>query len=106
MIDVHNNLSKDLKGIIYHKNDIIGVCNSAESLLDIQCQIKKEKSEDYKMEVEVEIGEKYKKTYVYRFSKDGRLIPSSYPGVSLWTDDLNKKLLYLYNFSISYDFKL
>lgn len=106
MITIHNDIMNGLKGIIYHKEDVIGVCGSAESLLDIQCQIKAEKCADYKMEVEVEIAKGSKRTYVYRFAEDGRMIPSSYPGVTLWIDELNKKLLYLYNFSVSNDFKI
>lgn len=105
MVSVRKNISNNLKGIIYHKDDVIGICDSAETLLDIQCQIKEEQSEDYKMEVEVEIGKNSKRTYVYRFTKDGKMIPSSYPNVILWTDALNKKLLYLYNYTISHDFK-
>ena len=106
MITIHDNIVNGLKGIIYHKNDVVGVCNSAEMLLDIQCQIKAEKCADYRMEVEVEISKGSKRTFVYRFTEDGRMIPSSYPGVTLWTDALNKKLLYLYNFSVKNDFKI
>jgi len=106
MIKLHNDLNNGLKGIIYHNNDIVGVCENAEAFLDLLCQIKEEKSENYKMEVEVNISKDAKRTYVYHFTKDGRVVPSSYPGVTLWTDTLNKKLLYLYNFSISHDFKL
>ena len=105
MVSVHSNITKDLKGIIYHKDDVIGVCDNAETLLDIQCQIKEEQSEDYWMAVEVEINNNSKRTYVYHFTKDGKMIPSSYPNVILWTDMLNKKLLYLYNYTISHDFK-
>ncbi len=106
MVIVNDKLVKDLKGIIYHKNDVIGVCDNAETLLDLQCQIKEEQSDDYKMEVEVETSKNSKRTFVYRFTKEGKMIPSSYPGVTLWTDALNKKLLYLYNFSISHNFRL
>ena len=47
MVIVNDRLVKDLKGIIYHKNDVIGVCDNAETLLDLQCQIKEEQSDDY-----------------------------------------------------------
>jgi hypothetical protein len=57
------------------------------------------------MEVEVEIAKNSKRTFVYRFSKDGKTIPSSYPGVYLWTDLMNKNLLYLYNFSVNHEFR-
>ena len=106
MITIHNNINNGLKGIIYYKDNAIGECNSAETFLDILCQIKAERSSDYRMEVEVEVAKGSKRTYVYRFLEDGRMIPSSYPGVVLWTDALNKKLLYLYNFSVSNDFKI
>ena len=105
-ISLNNNLYNGLKGIIYYKDDIIGSCDSADTFLDFLCQIKRKQSSDFRMEVEVKVGENAKKTYVYHFTKDGRMIPSSYPGVLLWTDILNKKLLYLYNFSVNHDFKL
>lgn len=105
MIKVNNNINKGLKGIIYHNDDVIGVCDSVETFLDLLCQIKKEQSEDYRMEVEVEIAKNSKRTFVYRFSKDGKMIPSSYPGVYLWTDLMNKNLLYLYNFSVNHEFR-
>jgi len=105
MIKVNNNINKGLKGIIYHNNDVIGVCDNVETFLDILCQIKKEQSDDYRMEVEVEIAKNSKRTFVYRFSKDGKIIPSSYPGVYLWTDLMNKNLLYLYNFSVNHEFR-
>lgn len=105
MITVNKNLYNGLRGIIFYKNEIIGVCDNEVTFLDILCQIKDEQSEDYKMEVEVEVSKGVKRTYTYRFSKDGKLIPSSYPGVLLWDDILNKKMLYLYNFSISHEFK-
>ena len=105
-ITFNNDLDNGLKGIIYHNDDVIGSCDSAESFLDLLCQIKEQQLEGFKMEVEVPISHDAKRTYVYKITKDGRLIPSSYPGVTLWTDILNKKLLYLYNFSINHDFKL
>lgn len=103
MITIKGSQSNGRKGIIYHNKDVIGICTNAETLLDILCQIKKEKSDDYSMEVEVEIDENVKRTYVYKFTKEGKMIPASYPGVTLWSDDLNKKLLYLYNFSVTYE---
>jgi len=103
MITIKNSSNDELKGIIYHKDEVVGVCTSAETLIDILCQIKDEKSDDYRMEVEVNVFDNVKRTYVYKFSKDGRMIPSSYPGVNLWIDDLNKKLLYLYNFVVTYE---
>lgn len=106
MIKVDNDIKEALKGIIYCKDDVIGVCDNVCTFLDILCQIKVEQCDDYRMEVEVPIDENSKRTYTYRFSKDGRLIPSSYPGVRLWTDELNSKLLFLYNFSVSHEFKL
>ena len=105
MVTIHNQADK-LKGIIYYKDEPIGVCENAETFLDFLCQVKKEQSEDYKLEVEVEIHTDVKRTYVYKITKDGSTIPSSYPGVYLWTDMINKKLLYLYNFSISHDYKI
>ena len=105
MVTVNKGLINGLKGIIYYKDEAIGVCNSAEALLDIQCQIKEEQSDDYKMEVEVEVAKNSKRTFVYRFTKDGNMIPSSYPGVYLWTDLMNKNLLYLYNFSVNHEFR-
>lgn len=105
-IILNKDLYNGLKGIIFYKNEVIGYCDSADSFLDLLCQIKKEQSEDYKMEVEIKTSDNSKKTYIYRFTKDGRMIPSSYPGVMLWTDILNKKLLYLYNFSVNHEFKL
>ena len=105
-ISVNKDLYNGLKGIIFYKNEVIGYCDSADSFLDLLCQIKKEQSEDYRMEVEVKAPNNSKRTYVYRFTKDGRTVPSSYPGVMLWTDILNKKLLYLYNFSINHEFKM
>ena len=106
MITIEDCSYNSLKGVIYHKNDVIGVCSNAETLLNILCQIKNEQSDDYRMEVDVEVSKGVKRTYTYKFTKDGKMIPSSYPGVTLWTDNLNKKLLYLYNFTISHDFKL
>lgn len=106
MVKINNNLYKGLKGIIYHNEEIIGVIDNAASFLDMLCQIKNEQCANYKMEVEIEISNNVKRTYVYRFTKDGVMIPSSYPGVSLWTDLINKKLLYLYNFSINHSFSL
>lgn len=105
-ISVNKDLYNGLKGVVYYKDEVIGCCDSADSFLDLLCQIKKEQSEDYRMEVEVKAPNNSKRTYVYRFTKDGRTIPSSYPGVMLWTDILNKKLLYLYNFSINHEFKM
>lgn len=106
MVTIHNQARNGLKGIIYYKDEPIGVCESAETFLDFLCQVKAEESDDYKMEVEVNVTEDSKRTYVYRITKYGTTIPSSYPGVFLWTDLINKKLLYLYNFSISHDFKM
>ena len=105
MITIHNNINSGLKGIIYHKDEPIGECNNVETFLDILCQIKKEQSDDYSMRVEVELSNDSKRTYVYHFTKNGKVVPSSYPGVYLWTDMMNKDLLYLYNFSISHDFE-
>ena len=104
MITINNEINKNLKGIIYHKETPIGECNSVETFLDILCQVKKEQSEDYSMKVEVEASKDTKRIYVYHFTKEGKVIPSSYPGVYLWTDMMNKDLLYLYNFSISHSF--
>lgn len=101
MIEIENDKDKKLKGIIFHKNDIIGVCDNVETYLDILCQIKQEKSDDYRMEVDVKIDDNTKRTYVYRFSSNGKMIPLSYPGVKLWIDELDEKLLYLHNFSSS-----
>ena len=106
MVTIHNQADKTLKGIIYYKDEPIGVCENAETFLDFLCQVKEEQSEDYKLEVEVEIDADVKRTYVYKISKNGSTIPASYPGVYLWTDMINKKLLYLYNFSISHDYKI
>lgn len=106
MITLNNDLYNGLKGVIYHKDEVVGFCDSADSFLDLLCQIKNEQSNDYKMEVEVKIADNAKRTYVYHFTKNGTVVPSSYPGVMLWTDILNKKLLYLYNFSVTHDFKL
>ena len=106
MITLNNDLYNGLKGIIYYKGEVIGSCDSADSFLDLLCQINKEQSDDYKMEVEIKIADDAKRTYVYHFTKDGNVVPSSYPGVMLWTDILNKKLLYLYNFTVSHEFKL
>ena len=106
MVTLSNQIDKNnLKGIIYYKEEPIGACDNAETFLDFLCQVKAEQSDDYKLEVEVELENGLKRTYVYRISKNGTTIPLSYPGVYLWTDTLNKKLLYLYNFSISHDFK-
>lgn len=106
MITLNNDLYNGLVGVIYCNDEVIGRCDSADAFLDLLCQIKKEQSNEYKMEVEVQISGNAKRTYVYHFTKDGNVVPSSYPGVMLWTDILNKKLLYLYNFAVSYDFKL
>ena len=95
-----------LKGVVFYGNDVIGIVDNASSFLDMLCQIKENKEEGYRMEVDIEVSKGVKRTYVYTFTKDGRMVPSSYPGVNLWTDMLNKKLLYLYNFSISHNFKL
>ena len=104
MITIHNNINKSLKGVIYSKDEKIGECDNVETFLDILCQIKKEQSEDYSMKVEVEVSHDSKKTYVYHFTKNGVVVPSSYPGVYLWTDMVNKNLLYLYSFSINHNF--
>lgn len=106
MITIHNKINNGLKGVIYHNDDVIGECDNAETFLDILCQIKKEQSDEYSMRVEVEASEHTKKIYVYRFTKDGNVIPSYYPGVYLWTDLMNKNLLYLYNFSVNHDYKI
>lgn len=104
MITIHNRINSGLKGIIYYKDEAIGECDSVETFLDILCQIKKEQSDDYSMKVEVETSDCSKRTYVYHFTKNGKVVPSSYPGVYLWTDMMNKDLLYLYDFSINHDF--
>ena len=104
MITIQNGINSGLKGIIYYKDEPIGECNSVETFLDILCQIKKEQSDDYSMKVEVEVSHDSKRTYVYKFTSSGRVVPSSYPGVYLWTDMMNKNLLYLYNFSINHNF--
>lgn len=105
MVTIRNNIYSGLKGIIKYKDVIIGECCSAETFLDILCQIKKEQSEDYSMDVEVETSEGVKRTYTYHFTKNGKVIPLSYPGVYLWTDMLNQNLLYLYNFTMSHSFE-
>lgn len=105
MITINNSQGNELRGIIYHKEEVVGVCTNAETFIDILCQIKNEQSDDYRMEVEVDVYDNVKRTYVYKFNKDGKMIPSSYPGVKLWIDDLNKKLLYLYNFVVTYENK-
>lgn len=104
MITINNRINSGLKGVIFYKDEPIGECDSVETFLDICCQIKKEQSDDYSMKVEVEIANDFKKVYTYHFNKNGNLIPASYPGVYLWTDMMNKDLLYLYNFSISHEF--
>ena len=101
MIKSNSDLYNGLKGIVYLDNDVVGAIDSADKFLDLLCQIKEEQRDGYKMEVEVEVCDGVKRTYVYHFTKD-----ASYPGVMLWTDILNKKLLYLYNFSINHDFKI
>lgn len=106
MIKSNSDLYNGLKGIVYLGNDVVGAVDSADKFLDLLCQIKEEQRDGYKMEVEVEVCDGVKRTYVYHFTKDGRMIPASYPDVMLWTDILNKKLLYLYNFSINHDFKI
>ena len=55
------------------------------------------------MEVEIEIAKDVKRTYVYKFTPEGKMIPSSYPNVSLWIDQLNSELLYLYGFKVNYE---
>jgi len=105
MITINNNINSNLKGIIYYKDKAIGECSSVETFLDILCQIKKEQSEDYSMHVEINVSADSKRTYVYHFTKEGKVIPASYPGVYLWTDMMNKDLLYLYNFSINHEFE-
>jgi len=104
MINIDYNPNKGLIGKVFYKEEFIGTIDSAPAFLDMLCQIKAEQCEDYKMEVEVEVGKSMKRTYVYRITKNGTTIPSAYPGVQLWTDILNKKLLYLYNFSIDHSF--
>jgi hypothetical protein len=106
MITVRNKINSCLKGIIYYKDEAIGECDCVETFLDILCQIKKEQSDDYSMRVEVETSNNSKRTYVYHFTKNGKVVPSSYPGVYLWTDMMNKDLLYLYNFSVNNDFTI
>lgn len=105
MVTINNNIYKSLKGKIFHKDKEIGECDSAETFLDLLCQIKKEQSDEYSMHVEIDISDDTKKTYVYHFSKDGKVIPASYPGIYLWTDLLNQNLLYLYNFTMSHNFE-
>jgi hypothetical protein len=106
MVSVNSDLTKGLVGIIYYKDEVIGKCDSAETLLDLQCQIKEQQIEGCRMEVEVEVAKNSHRIFIYKFSKDGVMIPSSYPGVTLWTDVLNKKLLYLYNFTANYSSKI
>ena len=91
MITIHNRINSGLKGIIYYKDEAIGECDSVETFLDILCQIKKEQSDDYSMKVEVETSDCSKRTYVYHFTKNGKVM-------------MNKDLLYLYDFSINHDF--
>ena len=104
MITIRNNINSNLKGIIYHNHEVVGECDNVETFLDVLCQIKKEQCDGYSMKVEVETSNNSKRTYIYKFTKDGKVIPSSYPGVYLWTDMMNKDLLYLYGFSIEHDF--
>ena len=106
MVTLNKDLYNGLKGIIYHENEVIGVCESADVFLDLCSQIKAEQSDKYKMEVEVSISEGAKRTYVYHFTKNGTLVPLHYSGVDLWTDILNKRILHLYNFTVSHDFKI
>ncbi len=104
MITIRNKINSGIKGIIYFKDEAIGECDSAETFLDILCQIKKEQSDEYSMKVEVQVTEDSKRAYIYHFTKDGKVIPASYPGIYLWTDIMNQDLLYLYNFTINHSF--
>ena len=87
-----------LKGIVFREDDVIGVIDNVESFLDFQCQVKNEQAEGYRMEVDVPMSNGVRKTFTYQFDKNGKMTPSSYPGVRLWDDVLNEKLLYLHNF--------
>jgi hypothetical protein len=105
MVTLNKDLYNGLKGIIYHENEVIGVCESADTFLDLCSQIKAEQSDKYKMEVEAKMANGAKRTYVYHFTKNGTLVPLHYSGVDLWTDILNERLLHLYNFEVRHDFK-
>lgn len=98
-----NTEKKKLKGIIFKNDDIIGVVDNADSYLDLLCQIKEEGCDEYRMEVDVPLSNGDRRTYVYHFDKEGKMSPASYPNVRLWIDELNSKMLYLYNFTLNYN---
>lgn len=99
MININNGTStKRLKGVIFHEDDVIGVIDNVIAFFDVRCQIKNEASDKYRMEVDIPLTNGDRRTYIYRFDKDGKMHPSAYPNVRLWDDELNDKLLYLHSF--------
>ena len=103
MVKVDNNLSKNLKGLLFKGETFVGEIDNAHTFINVLCQIKSEKESDYRMEVEIEIAKDVRRTYVYKFTPEGKMIPSSYPNVSLWIDQLNSELLYLYGFKVNFE---
>lgn len=103
MIKIENTTeTKRLKGIIFHEDELVGVIDNVISFLDMRCKIKAEGSDKYRMEVEVPMTNGDRRTYSYRFDKDGKMSPMSYPNVRLWDDELNDKLLFLSNFKTTF----
>lgn len=95
MIKINNKIGNNINCEILHKGKPIGKCDNILSFYDILCQVKKEKSNDYQILVKTKIKNGYEKEYIFKINSEGKLSPSSYPNVKLWTDMLDKQLLYL-----------
>lgn len=95
MVRINNDIGNSIKCSILYKDEFIGECTNILSFYDILCQIKNEKSNDYKISIKNKLPNGDIREHIYKVNQNGRLSPLSLPNVMLWDDIFNKQLLYL-----------
>lgn len=99
MININNNIGKNIRYKILYKNQELSECKDILSLYDALCQIKKEKSNDYTLQIEVAKANGNIEKHTIAINSNGKFRKMNIPNEVTWTDVLDRQLLYLSGFT-------
>lgn len=105
MIQIHNDIDKQIEVTLHHGQEVVGVCTNALAFLDMLCQIKEQGDNHYSISTKTTLPNGDIRTVTYKIDEHGRLSPVAHKNVTLWTDILTTQMLYLYGFKSDFFYK-
>lgn len=98
MIQIKNDIGKELSCDVYHGEKKIGTCTDTLAFYDLLCQVKNEQAEDHYIIVKRQLENGDIRQCKLGITKDGRIHPMSKNGIRLWNTILEEQLLFLHGF--------